>query len=112
MRILLGRGSGGFAEDFYCLIHASFLACALIRAPRIRHRPEGHLFSVCAQLVEAIVGQLEGTAGRWSIYLWFRRLGVMDLRIALRLHLPQIPHCPYQPVDRAPLLYHAEPYPS
>ena len=76
------------------------------------HRPKGDLFSGCAQLVEAIVGRLEVTAGDSQYIFWIRSFGFMYLRIALRMSLLHLPHCPYQQVDRDPLLYHEELSPS
>lgn len=101
-RILLGRGSGGFAGDFCCQFPASFLACASIQA-HLLHRLKNLSISGCAPLMRAIFARLEVIPGRRSIQFSLHRIRVMYLRMVALLPLYS-----YQPVDRAPLLYHAE----
>ena len=103
VRILLGQGSGGIAEDFCCQYPSSFLACASIQAPRLLHRPKTLSISACAPLMNSIFAQLEIIPGRRSMQFSIHRIKVMHLRIVALLLLYS-----YQPVDRAPLLYHAE----
>lgn len=102
-RILLGRGSGGFAGDFCCQFPASFLAGASIQAPHLLHRLKNLSISGCAPLMRAIFARLEVIPGRRSIQFSLHRIRVMYLRMVALLPLYF-----YQPVDRAPLLYHAE----